>query len=175
VATSKGQDATLTVDLPAGTVYVQDLSATDTTKPVAVLTVAPESNRALMPDVAQIITVNGRGAFNHPWTLKRSGLPQIENIGHGRHDWHDVVLQKLRKGQTRDDVVRYFKHDPGEGGTSPFAVPIAGTAPLSAGHAMQFSYDLPPGNYALYDIWLDYRTGEFNASEGAVTLINIGK
>lgn len=175
VATHKGHDATLTVQLPAGTVYLQDLLAADATKPVAVLTVAPESNRALMPDVAQIITVNGKGEFNHPWTLRHAGMLQIENISHGRHDWHDVVLQKLRKGETRDDVVRYFQHDPGQGGKTPFGQPIAGTAPLSAGHVLQFSYNLPPGTYALYDIWLDHTSGKFNAGEGAVTLISVVK
>jgi hypothetical protein len=156
-------------------VYLQDLAAADTSKPLATLTVAAQSNRALMPDVGQIITVNGQGAFNHPWTLKRSGRLQIQNISHGRHDWHDLVLQKLRKGETRDDVVRYFRHDPGQGGKSPFAAPIAGTGPLSAGLAMQFSYRLPAGTYALYDIWLDHTTGAFNAGQGAVTLVSVVK
>jgi hypothetical protein len=175
VVTSKGHDASVTVNLPAGTVFLQDLAAADATKPVAVLSVAAQSNRALMPNVAQIVTVNGKGEFNHPWTLKRAGLLQIENIAHGRHDWHDVVLQKLRKGETRDDVVRYFQHEPGQGGKSPFGAAIAGTAPLSAGHAMQFSYHLPAGTYALYDIWLDHKTGTFYAGQGAVTLISVGK
>jgi hypothetical protein len=174
VVTSKGHNATLTVQLPAGTVYLQDLAAADATKPVAVLTVAPESNRALMPDVAQIVTVDGHGAFNLPWTLKRSGMLQIENISHGWHDWHDLVLQKVRKGVTQDDVVRYFQHEPGQA-KSPFGTAIAGTAPLSARHAMQFSYDLPAGTYALYDIWLNHKTGRFLAGEGAVKLVRIVK
>jgi len=173
VVTRKGHEANLTVELPAGTVYLQDLAATDTSKPVAVLTVAPETNHALLPRVAQIVTVNGHNEFFLPRALKRSGMLQIENISHGRHDWHDLVLQKLRKGATRDDVVKFFQKDPGKG-PSPFAAPIAGTAPLSAGYLLQFSYSLPAGTYALYDIWLDHNNGTFNAGQGAVTLINVG-
>jgi hypothetical protein len=40
---------------------------------------------------------------------------------------------------------------------------------------LQISYRLPAGTYALYDIWLDRRTGRFLAGEGAVTLISVVK
>jgi hypothetical protein len=174
VATSKGHDASLTVELPTGTVYLQDLAAADLAKPVAVLTVAPESNGALLPRVDQFVTIDGHNKFMTPRSLHRRGMLQVENIGHGRYGWHDLVLQKLRKGTTRDDVVSYFRHDPGQG-HSPFAAPIAGTAPLSSGHVLQISYSLPAGTYALYDIWLDRKTGQFLAGEGAVTLISVTK
>jgi hypothetical protein len=174
VATSVGHDARLTVELPAGTVYLQDLAAADASKPIAVLSVAAEPNGALLPRVDQFVTIDGHNQFLIPRSLHRRGTLQIENIGHGRYGWHDLVLQKLRKGTTRDDVVRYFQHDPGEV-RSPFAAPIAGTAPLSAGHVLQISYRLPAGTYALYDIWLDRRTGRFLAGEGAVTLISVVK
>jgi hypothetical protein len=172
VATSVGHDARLTVALPAGTVYLQDLAAADASKPVAVFTVAPEPNAALLPRVDQFVTIDGHNKFMIPRSLHRRGMLQIENIGHGRYGWHDLVLQKLRKGMTRDDVVRYFQHDPGQV-HSPFAAPIAGTAPLSAGHLLQISYRLPAGTYALYDIWLDRKTGQFLAGQGAVTLISV--
>lgn len=98
------------------------------------------------------------------------------NISKKAANWHDLAIRRLKTGKKAADVVTYFKtydekYDPfvGPKGTSEDAT---GSAPMSAQRNQQVSSSLAPGNYAVFDAWLD-EEGRSNAEKGAVKVFRV--
>lgn len=164
---------TMRVKLPAGEVEIYDRVRMGYADPV-ILKVGKAGTAKGPAKPTANITVNDRNTISAPGSLPRKGYLQFSNISTQQKNWHDLAIARLKSGRTAADVRKYFqtyKNDPfvAPKGTS---ADVSGSAPMSAKRNQQVSYDLAPGNYAIYDAWLD-ENGKSNAGKGAVKVVKL--
>lgn len=100
-------------------------------------------------------------------TLPARGTIAVRNHG---HQGEVLVISPTRPGTTRAQLGAYLRrtHAAEQAPPPPFAVngPTVATGMLSPGVDMDFSYDLPPGEYALLTFAPDIHNGQPLALEG---------
>jgi hypothetical protein len=160
---------TITVDLPAGDVWLEDLDA-----PAAPPTVLHVHWGKYLPLPAQPSGRITEGDDNYlfaPPVLPHNGIVELENADDVETGYHFLILRAILPSASREEVVRFFS---GGGGPNPFAPGGAAmAAPLSAGQSQFLGYSLPAGQYAVIDAWMDPTTGRILAGEGAVTTLRL--
>ncbi len=162
---------TMRVKLPAGRVSVFDRMSAD---PEIVLQVGSAGTAKAPAKPTANITINDRNALTVPSSLPAKGVLQFSNISTQAKNWHDLTIRRLKSGKTAADVKKFFQTYK----NNPFVTPkgtsadATGSAPMSAGRNQQVSYSLAPGNYAVFDAWLDEQ-GRSNAEKGAVKVVKL--
>jgi hypothetical protein len=161
--------ATVTVELPAGTVYVEDIANSAAVR-VATLHVHRGPGRH-HPHPNVYISDDGNNSIVAPATLPRTGLLKFGNVARGDRDWHMLEVVRLTDPTTpKSTVARYFASE----ADNPFTLPdFVGSAPTSGGHAEYVSYSLPAGTYAVVDYWVDSSTGHMHSADSPVAIVEL--
>jgi hypothetical protein len=159
-----GEPARVTVTVRSGTYYLGEM----TTKPVfrrievegAPAAGAPKTSRA-------VVTAYDFGFRANKHSLPARGTITIRNTG---KQIHRLLFVPVKAGTSRAQIGAYLRKTGGrpDGPQPPFARsgPQVGTAMISPGRQIQFSYALPAGTYALLCFQPDTRTGKPQALEG---------
>jgi hypothetical protein len=166
--TSPSRPTTLVVQLPPGTVYVEDLA--NGAARVATLHVGAGPGKH-HPHPDSYITADDANSIVAPATLPRTGTVKFGNIATGADSWHMLEIVRLTDPSTpKATVAQYFES---EADDPISATDFVGSAPLSARHAQYVSYSLPAGTYAVVDYWVDRNTGHIHSADGSVAIVTL--
>jgi hypothetical protein len=160
--------ATISAELPAGDVYLEDLDGAADSD--AVLHVGWGKYPPMPARPAGEITEGDDNFIFAPTSLPRHGTLELANADDTETGYHFLVIRALAPGTTREDVERYYSAGIGP---TPLGAAAVMSAPLSAGQSQFLSYSLPPGQYAILDAWKDPATGRVLAGDGAVTTVRL--
>jgi hypothetical protein len=159
-----GEPASFTVTLRAGTYYLGEMSAKPIFRRIKVQGVPAAA--APKPSGAVATTYDFGFHVNTP-SLPAHGTITIRNTG---RQIHRLLFVPVKAGTSRAQIGAYLHTTGGrpDGPQPPFARtgPQVGTAMISPGRQIQFSYTLPAGTYALLCFQPDTRTGKPQALEG---------
>ena len=158
-----GTPAAFTVTVPAGTYYLGEM----TTRPSFRKITVAGTPAATAPKTAATVTAYDFGFRTNPPTLPAKGTITIRNTG---TQIHRLLFVPIKTGTSRAQIGAYLRKTGGQpyGPPPPFTRqgPQVGTAMISPGRQIQFSYTLPAGTYALLCFQPDSRTGKPQALEG---------
>ena len=165
----RGQSATFTVDLAAGTYYLGEM----TTRPqLTAIHVSGTPAAGTLPPAGTIVATDS--GYRVSGTLPASGTIAYRNTGSRPHR---LNLIPVKAGTTRAQLLGYIRRTGGRDDAAPpsFALrgPQIGTADLSPHQMMQLSYRLPAGTYAALDFDQDLSTGRPNTLAGLATLVRL--
>jgi hypothetical protein len=160
--------ATISAELPAGDVYLEDLSPAAVAD--AVLHVGWGKYPPMPARPAGEITEGDDNFVFAPPVLPSRGTLELANADDTETGYHFLVIRAMAPGVTREDVERFFASGTGP---PPLASAAVMSAPLSAGQSQFLSYALPSGQYAILDAWMDPVTGRVLAGDGALTTIRL--
>ncbi|HEX3828611.1 MAG TPA: hypothetical protein VHV82_15205 [Sporichthyaceae bacterium] len=163
-----GHPATISAELPAGDVYLEDLGASAVSD--AVLHVGWGKYPPMPARPVGEITEGDDNFVFAPPVLPGHGTLELANADDTETGYHFLVIRAMAAGATREDVERFFSSGTGP---SPLASAALMSAPLSAGQSQFLSYALPSGEYAILDAWMDPVTGRVLAGDGALTTIRL--
>jgi hypothetical protein len=164
-----GSSASFTVDVHPGTYYLGRLVQQPELTPIRVA--GPPVTKAAAP--AKIVTATDSD-YRLPATLPAHGTITIRNAGRG---WHRLNFIPVKQGTTRAQLAAYLRKTRGNDNAPPppFALKGAqlGSANISPGRAMQLTYDLPAGEYAVLDFNHDLKTGRPDTLEGLYAVVTL--
>jgi hypothetical protein len=165
---TKGHPGYLSETLYAGTYYFVDQNGPAMQK-VTVSGAVPQR-----PWIANSSTLTATKAKR--WSTSASAIPHsgwtlFRNTG---DQPHFVVLQQVKKGTTRQDVIDYLQNAGPD--SPPPSWALAGEASsgvVSQQQQVLWKYDVPRGSYALMCFWSDIKTGMPHAMMGMVKIITM--
>ena len=142
----EGQDGVFTETLHAGEYWVFDwVSGPESVRDVRSLRVSGSPRATAYPRIAGAIRLAERGV-SAPAALPRRGTVLVRNPG---GEDRALALVQLAPGRKLSDLRAWLRDGKGE---PPLGDGYASTALLSGGLQFAWSYDLPPGSYALLDL-----------------------
>ncbi|MEO5853693.1 MAG: hypothetical protein ABIQ15_14385 [Nocardioides sp.] len=163
---------TLVVDLDPGTYWALDTNANKAVK-FFTFTVAGLDTGNVMPAATTIRAKAARTWAGSPKAIPNKGVLNFKNTSSNNHF---VVLVKLKKGKTYQDFKKWFAAaQGGPSGPPPVNFDIGlDSGVVSPGHAAEFSYRLPKGDYVMLCFWPDASMGgtphAFMGMHRAITL-----
>jgi hypothetical protein len=167
----RGQSASFTVTVRPGTYYLGEMTSRPQLTPIRVVG-APLAAQSAS---TAVLTETDSGYRVPAHALPAEGTITIRNAG---TRGHRVNFIPVAPGTTRAQLGAYLRKTGGRDNASPppFALngPQLGTADLSGHRAMQFTYTLPSGTYALIDFNDDMTTGRPEALEGMYAIATLG-
>lgn len=166
-----GADATITLDVPAGSYAlicgVPDVHGTPHAMKgmMRAVTVTGASTASLAQPDATIDMREYAFAVSQPLTVA-THVVRVRNIGSERHM---LVLVQLAPGKTGADVVAWDRNRVGP----PPARPIGGAAEMDAGRSVLMQLHLRPGRYAMicFDAAADHK---MHAEHGMIYAFTVG-
>jgi hypothetical protein len=167
----KGQTEKGTVNLAtAGTYYIWNDSGNVPKDPQTLTVVGAALHQKAATDAT--VKATGTERWRGDTDLPAKGTITFKNTSKGKMATpHFVVLDQVKQGTTRKDVLDFFQN--GHGRPS-FALPgEVGTDAISDGGSMTFTYKTPPGDYALMCFFPDLQTGIPHAFMGMVRIVHL--
>ena len=158
-----GEPASFTVTVKKGVYYLGEMNQNPSFRRVEV-----SGSRAMVAS-QPAVTVT---AFDFGFRLNQPSLPSrgtiaIRNTG---QQIHRLLFVPVKAGTTASEVGAYLRSTGGRPDSSPppFALngPQVGTSMISPDQQLQFSYQLPAGEYAILCFQPDSRTGQPQTLEG---------
>lgn len=130
------------------------------------LTVVPASNQAEAPAADVRVTLSDYAFHIAPELTAGRHTLLVTNAA---AQPHEVVLMRLAPGKTAQDLLVWLQTQSGP----PPAVPMGGTAFLSAGESNRVPVDFEPGEYALLCFVPDAKDGKPHVAHGMVRQITV--
>jgi hypothetical protein len=165
-----GHPAAFTATVAPGTYYLGEMNQNPTFHRIEV---GGQGVRVTTPAAATVTAADFGYRLNRP-TLPAPGAITVRNTG---RQIHRLTFMPVKPGTTVAQVGAYLRSTGGRpyGTPPPFALdgPQLGLAMLSPGQQVQFSYDLPPGAYALVCFQPDVATGQPHAVLGMFTVATL--
>jgi len=163
---------TLVVSLDAGSYWAIDTNTSKASKFFA-FTVTGLDTGNVLPAATTIRAKAARTWAGSPKTIPHKGMLNFKNTSSNNHF---VVMVKLKKGKTYQDFKTWFAAaQGGPSGPPPVNFDLGlDSGVVSPGHAAEFSYRLPKGDYVLLCFWPDASAGgtphAFMGMHRAITL-----
>lgn len=165
-----GRHVSGTVVLPKpGTYYLYNDSRNLPSQPVRLTATSPSAAQGL-PSADATVTLKNSMRFGGAHTLPAAGTIRVRNAA--SESPHQLILQHVKDGTTRRQIVRYIRH--GGQGRTPFARRGHADADTLDQHVVQtLHYHLPPGEYAELCYFPDPRNGVSHAAMGMVGIVHL--
>lgn len=165
----RGQSAEFTAALEPGTYYLGEMTDRPQLTPLHVS--GPSTSATKSPRPTIDATDHG---YRIGGLLHANGT--ITFVNSGRRP-HRLNLMPIARGTTAAQLIAYIRKTSGRDNAAPppFALPgpQLGTAELSPGQRMQFTYHLPAGTYAALDLDQDMSTGRPEALNGLASVLTL--
>jgi len=158
-----------TVLLPSAGQYVVFNDSGNLPKQPTYLNVTAPSGPQYLPTTGRIVRVlPEKNRFGGDNELPAKGDITFQNVN--RHSPHFLVLQHVKEGTTRKQVIESFQSNkrPSFGLKAEQDIDF-----LSSGRAMTVHLHLPPGEYAEMCFFPDPKTGEPHAFMGMVRMVHL--
>lgn len=164
----KGHPGYVSETLYAGTYYLVDQNGPAFQK-VTVSGTPPQ--RPWIDNSSTITATKAKRWSPSSSTLPHSGWTLFRNSG---DQPHFMVLQQVKKGTTRQDVVNFLQNSGPNSPPPSWALGgAASNGVVSPNNQVLWKYDVPRGTYALMCFWSDLKTGMPHAMMGMVKIVTM--
>jgi hypothetical protein len=136
------------------------------------LKVTPQVGVRLAPNSTGVVKTRNSKRFAGSSTLPAHGTITFEN--RATNSPHLLVLQHVKKGTTRTQMIKFLNSPAGESGQPSFGLrESVATDVLSSGQSQTISYHMPAGEYVEMCYFPDLQTGMPHALMGMVRVVHL--